>query len=150
VIQDGETVEGHPCYVMWSGNRLLYYTKADLAWFMDKLDGAIESKATPPERRFAWPLAVGKEWETSSRIEFPLARFTEERWRRAAVEGRVIVTVPAGSFWAFHIVVRDRTGAVTSEQWYAPEVKWMVQERFHSKNGIEERKLARYSLSPTK
>jgi hypothetical protein len=59
---------------------------------MDKLDGAIESKASPPEPRFAWPLVVGKEWETSSRIERPLARSTEERWRRATVEGWVLVT----------------------------------------------------------
>jgi hypothetical protein len=144
VIQDGDTLDGRPCYAMRSGTRVIYYTQADLGWVMEKVAGAVEVRATPPEQRFVWPLVVGKVWEVFAHVEWPLARSTEERHRRVRVEGWESVTVPAGTFGAFHLVATDPIGVVKHELWYAPDVKWMVRERLQFPYGVEDRQLVKY------
>ena len=143
-----ETLADGEYYVIRSAEREIYYTVKDLAWLMERLGGDLEIRSTPAEARFVWPLAVGNQWETKVHLERPLQRTTEERSRVIRVETWEAVTVPAGTFGSFHIVVKDPTGAVTSEQWYAPEVRWLVQERIQLTYGVEERQLMRYSLSP--
>lgn len=124
-----ETVAGVAYYVMKTDNRESYYAKADLAWLMDLVDGVVEARSTPAEQRLVWPLAVGKQWETKVQLEWPLQRTTEERRRVVTVEAWEVITVPAGSFGSFHIVVRDPTGRITSESWFAPDVRQMVKDK---------------------
>jgi hypothetical protein len=129
---------------MRSGTRVIYYTQADLGWVMEKVGGAVEVRATPPEQRFVWPLVVGATWEMSTHVEWPLARSTEERHWRVRVAGWETVLVPAGTFGAFHVVVTDPIGVVKHEVWYAPDVKWVVRERLQFQYGVEDRQLVKY------
>ncbi len=131
-----------------SGEREIYYSCSDLAWLMDKLGNDVESRAAPAEKRLDWPLVVGKEWQSKAQIEYPLQRSTEERRRIASIEARQLVTVPAGTFWAYHIVVKDPTGKMTSEQWYAPEVQWLIKEKTYLSYGEQIRELLEYRLTP--
>jgi len=57
----GEIISGVPPYVMRSGTRDRLYTKAELAWLMDRVNGAVETQGTPDYWEFAWPLEPGKE-----------------------------------------------------------------------------------------
>ncbi len=148
VVRD-EAVAGVPYYVVKTGGREIFFTKADLAWLMDRVEGVIEIRGTPALRILEWPLAVAKEWEQTYSWENPVQRQTEERLRRCNVEGRVVIDVPAGSFWAFHVTVKDPTGRLTNEYWYAPEVRFFVKERRFFSYGVEERDLLEYKLRAT-
>lgn len=141
-----EVIEGIGYYVLRSGSREIYYSKNELAWLMERERGGVEERASPAWRRFAWPLVVGKEWETTYTWENPRERSTEDRFRRLKVEALETVTVPAGTFRAFHVIVKDRVGAITYEYWYAPEVKWVVKEKTLFSDGIRERELLEYRL----
>jgi hypothetical protein len=141
-----EIIAGVPHYVLQSDNREIYYTKSELAWLVDRVDGAVDTQATPAERRFEWPLTVAKQWETRVQVERPLQRTTEERRRVATVEAWETVTVPAGTFGAFHIVVKDPTGKTTSESWFAPEARQVVKDKTYYDYGVRERELLEYKL----
>jgi hypothetical protein len=134
---------------MQSGSRDILYSKDELAWLMDRVEGAVEERASPAARRLAWPLEVGKEWEAKYLWERPGERTTEDRLRRFKVELLDTVTVPAGVFHAFLVVARDPTGRVVQEWWYSPEVKWHVKERIYFSYGVQERELLEYKLTPT-
>ena len=144
-----EVVGGVAHYVMKTGTRDIYYTKDELAWLMDRVEGAVETRASPADRGLAWPLEVGKEWEEKYSWENPGQRTTEDRVRRFKVEALEAVHVPAGSFQAFHLVARDPTGRITHEYWYSPEVKWLVKEKMYFSYGVQDRELLEYKLTPT-
>jgi len=145
VVREEVTSDG-AYYVVREGNREVYYTKNDLAWFMERVDGAVDFRATPPEQRFAWPLVMGKRWETKVRVERPLRRTSEERQRVFVVEAWEAVTVPAGTFGAFRIVARDPTGKITSETWFAPEVRQSIKRKTYFADGVMDRVLLEYKL----
>ena len=140
------TIAGVPCYILRTGSRDIYYTKADLAWLMEHVEGAVETRATPPNRLLDWPLFAGKTWDQMYSWENPAARLTEERRRRYTVVAWVIVNVPAGSFWTYHVTSKDPTGRLVSEYWYAPEVKWIVKDRNMHSYGVLEREMLGYTL----
>jgi hypothetical protein len=144
-----ESVAGVPHYVVTTDNREIYYRKTDRAWHMERVDGAVVNRATPPEQRFAWPLVVGKQWQTKVYVERPLQRITGEPQRAFRVEAWEAVTVPAGTFGAFHIVARDATGKIRSETWFAPEVRHIVKSKSYFDDGVEERVLLEYKLGTT-
>jgi predicted aspartyl protease len=141
-----EQIAGVPHYVLRSGTRDLLYSKAELAWLMDRVEGKVATRAAPPFRAFAWPLAPGKAWEARYRWENRRQRQTEERVRRLRVEGVERVTVPAGTFEALRLSVKDPTGRLVEEYWYAPEVRWLVKERAYLASGVRERELLGYRL----
>jgi len=144
-----EIVNGVGHYVMRTGTRDILYTKEELAWLMDRVEAAVESQASPAYRVFAWPLETGKEWESTYRWENSAERRTEDRVRHLKVEALESVTVPAGTFQAFHVTARDPTGRLTHEEWYSPEVKWIVKEKTYFSYGIRDRELLEYRLTPT-
>jgi hypothetical protein len=82
-----EIVGGVTHYILKTGTRDLYYTKDELAWLMDRVEGVVETQASPAYRQFAWPLEVGREWEAGYRWENPAERRTEDRVRRLKVGG---------------------------------------------------------------
>ena len=70
-------------------------------------------------------------WEQRHTNEWPGERRTEEVANLYEVEADESVTVPAGTFRTLRTVCRtQRTGAVVSEQWWAPEVKHWVRQRW--------------------
>lgn len=144
-----ETVSGVPHYVVQTGSRDIYYTKADLAWLMERVDGAVETRGTPPDRRFDWPLAVGKEWDATYTLENLIERTTETRAWRYRVDAVDAVTVPAGTFHAFHVTGKDPTGRLVREYWYAPDIKGLVKQRVFHPYGVENRELVEYTLKAT-
>ena len=144
-----ETVSGVPHYVVQTGSRDIYYTKADLAWLMERVDGAVETRGTPPDRRFDWPLAVGKEWDATYTLENLIERTTETRPWRYRVDAVDAVTVPAGTFHAFYITGKDPTGRLVREYWYAPDIKGLVKQRVFHPYGVENRELVEYTLKAT-
>jgi len=145
-----EILGGLPHYVMQAGTRDILYTKADLAWLLDRVKGAVETRATPAYRGFAWPLEPGKEWEARYRWEHPGDRQTEDRVRRHKVQAQETIAVPAGSFQTLHVVVKDPAGKVVSEYWYAPAAKWFVKDRAYLSSGVRERELVEYRVSPAR
>ena len=144
-----EAVDGVECYVARSGrSREIYYRRADLAYYMEKVEGAVETRHTPPSTWSAWPLTPGKTWEFRFTEEKPIDRRTNERVRVCHVEGEESLVVPAGTFRALKTVCRDpRTGSITSERWYAPQVRQWIRYRNYFSYGTRETELIAYKLN---
>jgi hypothetical protein len=147
-VMGEEWIDGVPYYLMRTGNRLIYWGKADLAWVMEQVNGEIESQAVPAYRKFAWPLQPGKTWESRYQWAHPAEQKAEERVRRHRVTGLEAVQVPAGNFHAYRVVVTDSTGKKVNEYWYAPDLRWLVKERVYLARGVRERELIYASLWP--
>lgn len=143
-----EIIEGVEYYVVKSGTtREIYWRKADLAYYMDKVEGVVETRHMPPSNWYAWPLSPGKTWELRYTEDKPVDRTTNELARTCRMEAEESITVPAGTFRTLKIVCRNaRTGSITSERWYAPEVKHWIRERTHFSYGIRERELIALKL----
>ncbi len=144
-----EVIAGVPHYVVRTGTREIYYTKAEFAWLMERVEGAVETRASSAECRFEWPLVVGKEWEQRYTWENLAERRTQERHRRYRVEAVESVTVPAGTFQAFHVRAADGSGNFVGEYWYSPEIKWIVKDRWTVSRGVQDRELLEYKLRAT-
>ena len=137
-----ERVDGNEFYVVKAGNRLMYRRKADLAIYMEIVDGQVEIRHVGLSRVFPWPLVPGKAIEYDVTIERPLARQTVEVTRACSVVREETVTVPAGEFQTAKIACKDRrTDTVVHELWYAPRVKQWVRERSLFSYGWQEREL---------
>jgi hypothetical protein len=143
-----DTLEGLPVYVVRTGSRRIYWSKAELAWLMEQVDGKVESQAVPPYQRFAWPMEPGKTWVARYQWAHPGEAKTEDRVRRHRVAALESVQVPAGNFQALRVVVTDSSGKKVSEYWYAPEARWLVKERSYLAQGVRERELIYVSLWP--
>jgi len=143
-----EIVDGVPGYVMRTGNRNIYWSKTDLAWLMEQVNGEVESQAVPAYRKFVWPLEPGKTWIARYYWAHPGEGKTEERTRRHRVAGLESVQVPAGVYQALRVVVMDSAGKKVSEYWYAPEARWLVKERLYIPGGVRDRELIYASLWP--
>jgi hypothetical protein len=140
--------DGVPYYIMRTGTRGIYWSKSDLAWLMEQVDGKVEVQAVPSYRRFSWPLEPGKKWETRYQWAHPGEGKEEERVRRHRVVGLESVQVPAGTFQALRVAVSDSTGKKVNEYWYAPDARWLVKERLYLAQGVRERELIYVSLWP--
>jgi hypothetical protein len=143
-----EVLDGTTFYVVKSGTaRDIYYRKSDFAYYMDKVNGQVETRHTPPTSYFQWPLAAGAKVEVSYTRERPLDRQTEEislTCESAPVES---VTVAAGTFEAVKVTCRNRrTKAISFEMWLSPAVKHMVRERTYFSYGVRERELTGLKL----
>lgn len=143
-----EAVDGTECYVVRTGSREIFMRKDDLAWYMDKVQGAVEVRNVPPRMWITWPLNPGKSWEQAYDRQKPLERITEGIVMVCAVEAEETITVPAGTFSTFKIVCRRglRTGVIMDEIWYSPEIKHWIRERSHFSYGIRERELIAYKV----
>lgn len=103
------------------------------------------SRFTPPLGH-AWPLQVGKTWESSHSREDPRAQQTQKSYRKCAAVGEETVVVPAGSFEALHVVCRNRADRIILETWYASEPKYWVRERAMQTSGVRTLDLVSYKL----
>lgn len=146
-VDRDEVADGHDCWVIKTGTRQIFYRKSDQASVKETVDGVVIRRDSPPSLRFAWPLEVGKTWEQSYMNERPKDRQTEQMERVTSVESEEAVTVPAGTFQTFKIVVRNkRTGTMVYEAWYAPAVMQVVKLREHLASGLREREMIAYKL----
>lgn len=149
-----QSVDGTPYYVIVSGAtaaqpaREYYYQKADLAWRMEMVNGNVESKAEPAQKRYVWPMTVGGTWQESFILTTGRdgSSSTETRARTCQVTGEETVTVAGGVFRTLKTVCRDKTNQVVSEMWYAPEVKHWVKEWTRFSWGVQERELMAVKL----
>ncbi len=147
-ITGEEDLDGTPHYVMQTGNRSIYWSKSDLSWLMEQVNGEVEIQAAPAYRKFVWPMEPGRTWVARYHWVHPGEGKTEERSRRHRIVGAESVRVPAGTYQALHVVVTDSAGKKVNEYWYAPEVRWLVKERIYLGQGVRERELIYASLWP--
>jgi hypothetical protein len=142
-----EALDGVQQYVVKSGTREIFYRASDLASSLERVDGIVVLRETPPRVSYTWPLTVGQSWEVKHRQERPVDRQTTDRNSVWTVEAEETVTVPAGTFRTFRIVWRNKnTGAMNTEVWYAPDVKQWVKIREVLFNGIREREMVSFRL----
>jgi len=110
-----ETMDGIEWVVMSSGNREIFYRRADGAHYLEKVGGVVEVRNTPPVNMVLFPLAAGKTWNPAYTRELPAARQTEEMLLDCRIDPEQSVTVPAGTFRGFHInCVLQRIGLLRS------------------------------------
>jgi hypothetical protein len=139
--------DGMDCYVVKNGNRESYYTRDQLAWVTDILDGAEVAHNTPPRPQYSWPLAVGKEWEQAVTWENVRDRRTSETIWTWVIEGEETITVRAGALRTVKIVARNKkTGALIYEMWYAPVARSWARMREPMRGGVRERELIAYKI----
>lgn len=142
-----EMLDGVQHYVIKGGTREIFYRVSDLASSLERVDGVVVVRHTPPRLSYSWPLAPGKTWEQDNRDERPVDRQTTNRNSVWAVDAEETVAVPAGTFRTLKIVWRNRnTNAVLYEMWYAPAVKQWVKIREVLSNGVRERELESFKL----
>jgi hypothetical protein len=143
-----EMIDGVPFYVVKSGTtREIYYRKTDFAYYMETVNGQVETRHTPPRAFFTWPLVPGAKVNATYTRERPLDRQTDEMALTCETAGVEPVTVPAGTFDAVKLTCRNsRTNAVVSEMWLSPAVKHMVRERTQLPNGVRERELIGFKI----
>jgi hypothetical protein len=142
-----QSVDGIDCYVIKAGTREIFYRTADLASVQETVDGVSISKFSPPRLNYLWPLHVGKRWEHEAREDRARDRQTRDRAWTWTVDGEENVSVPAGSFQALKITMRNkRTGALIYELWWAPDARQWVKIREHLESGIRERELIALKL----
>ena len=73
-----EIVDGATYYVVAAGTtREIYYRKTDFASSMEKVNGQIEVRHTPPSLRLPWPPWPGEKIEERYTRERPGARQSE-------------------------------------------------------------------------
>lgn len=143
-----ETVDGVAYYVVKSGNtRELYYRKNDFAFYMDKVNGQVETRHSPPTAFFAWPLVPGAKMEVRYTRERPLERQTEAMVLTCETGPVEAVTVQAGTFDVVKVACRNsRTSTPNFEWWLSPAIKHHVRERTHFSYGVRERELIAVKL----
>jgi hypothetical protein len=143
-----EPLDSVPHYVIKAGTRETFYRVSDLANTLERVDGVVVLRETPPRLVYAWPLVVGKSWDETHKQERPVERSTTDRNSTWTVGAEETVTVPAGTFRTLKITWRNRNnGAVLYDMWYAPDVKHWVKLREVLSNGIRERELVSFRLN---
>jgi hypothetical protein len=148
VVDREEMVDGVRFYVVKSGTeREIYYRKDDRAYFMDKVNGVVETRYTPPAAYFAWPLTPGAKVEARYTRERPIDRQTEAMALTCETGALEPLTVPAGTFDAAKVTCRNtKTNAVNFEMWLSPAVRHMVKERTYFTYGVRERELTSFRV----
>ena len=148
VVTAETEVNGLASYVVKSGSRETAFAKGEnkLGWHMDKVDGVVVERASPPNFYFAWPLEVGKTWQHIYTWEGIQARQTEERTRRCRVEARERIAVPAGTFQTFRVACTNQLGQPTHTYWFSEAVKMFVKDRSYYSYGVRDRELTSYKL----
>lgn len=142
-----EMLDGVQQYVIKTGTREIFYRVSDLASSLERVDGVVVVRHTPPRLTYSWPLTPGKTWEQDNRDERPVDRQTIDRHSVWAVGAEETVAVPAGTFRTLKIEWRNRrTSAVLYEMWYAPTVKQWIRIREVLTNGVRERELVSFKL----
>src|SRR3989442_6609715 len=113
------------CYVVESDTGSTTVLTSDLALYEQRNPNGTWTRAVPGLRSLKWPLAVGDRWSDSVTIEE-----SSGRKQTAQLKGEVVsyesVTVPAGAFMAYKVVV-TLEGRRFREVWYAPQARTVVK-----------------------
>jgi hypothetical protein len=143
-----ERMEGVTYYVVAAGTtREIYYRKTDFAYAMDKVNGQIELRHTPPSAYLPWPAWPAEKIQATYTRERPLERQTEQVTSTCESGPTEAVSVPAGTFQAVKIACRNSlTGSVTVEMWASLAVKNFVRQRTYFSYGTRERELVAFKL----
>ncbi len=109
-VEGVEKTDGVEHCVVRSGDATIYQRTSDLATSVEKSGGRLIGRYTPAFAFAAWPLAVGKTWESRYVDEHEGKKQSIARTRRAEAEERV--SVPAGVFKAVRALpaALDRAG----------------------------------------
>jgi hypothetical protein len=94
------------------------------AWIGERRGPGRMDYAEPPLPVTLWPLEVGKKWTATVSLYFELFDLPQE-FNRFQVLSFGLLTVPAGTFEAFH--VERRSSRTTMNYWYAPKVKNIIK-----------------------
>jgi len=147
IVNREEVLDGTRFYVVTSGTREIYFRKSDFAHYMDKVNGEVEVRNTPPVRLAS--ASAGEKWENRYTRETPKQQSTQDMISSCVSSGPEAVTVPAGTYEALKTTcTNSRSGEVTYEVWYSAAVKQMVRERTHFSYGWRERELIGLRLHP--
>lgn len=112
-----------PFYLVRVGDVDSLWTR-NLHWAGTVQDGKVDSRMTPPQPWFTWPLKVGQHWTHRGIYE---DRNGASDFRDVfSVVGSETVEVPAGRFDAFKIV-RETDRRDSDQYWYAPDVRFYVK-----------------------
>jgi hypothetical protein len=146
IVDREEVVDSVPFYVIKSGTaRESYYRKDDRAFVMDKLNGQVETRNTPPATY--WSATPGTK-EVRYTRERPIDRQTEAMALNCETGPLEPLTVPAGTFDAAKVTCRNtKTNAVNFEMWLSPAVRHMVKERTYFSYGVRERELTSFRVA---
>jgi hypothetical protein len=110
-------------YLVKVGELEQFYTR-DLRWAGSMRDGKVQSRMTPPQPWFSWPLKMGSQWIHQGTYEDPTG--TSPYNDSFSVVGAEVIDVPAGRFSALK-VVRETDTRDSDQYWYAPEVRFYVK-----------------------
>lgn len=110
-------------YVVRIGDLDHFYTR-ELQWAGSTREQKVESRMSPPEPWFAWPLEVGRRWTHRATYEDPHGK--SELNDTFSVVATEVVEVPAGRFSSLK-VVRETERRDFDEYWYAPEVRFYAK-----------------------
>jgi hypothetical protein len=141
-------MDGIECYVVSSGRHRLYFRKVDLAWVMQLEGWRITYQYIPPRQEVMWPLHVNRTWEQLYLQDQPERRLMDNFLRVSRVEARERIVVPAGTFDAFKVVVRNKySNTIVRQYWLNPEVKNVVRRDEHRDYGVEKQELTTFSVN---
>jgi hypothetical protein len=115
---------------------------------MQREGTVVTYKYTPPRQEAVWPLYVERSWEQLYVQDQPERRVTDNYLRTVRVEAQERVTVPAGVFEAFKVVVRNKYSNVMVRQyWLGPEVKNVVRREEYYDYGVEKQELTAFKVN---
>ncbi len=131
-------------FVLRIGELDHFYTR-ELGWAGTIRDGKVESRMTPPQPWFVWPLEPGRRWTHRGTFEERSGSATVSD--SFAVLGPEVVEVPAGRFSALK-VVRETDRGDSDQYWYVPEIRFYA--RWIGRRGTTEfeEKLREYRAAP--
>ena len=110
-------------YLVRVGDVEAFWTR-DLHWAGTMEDGRVDSRMTPPQPWFTWPLKAGQHWTHRGTYE---DRSGKTQFNDVfSVVGTEAVEVPAGRFNALKIV-RETERRDSDQYWYAPDVRFYVK-----------------------
>jgi hypothetical protein len=147
IMDREELLDGTTFYVLRQGSREVYVRKSDFAYYIDKVNGEIEIRSTPPFRVVS--TTPGEKWELNYVREVPKELTTQNMSRTCESSGPEKITVPAGTFEALKTsCTNNRTGELVLEVWYAPAAMQMIRERALLSYGWRVRELIGIRLYP--
>jgi hypothetical protein len=131
-------------YLVRVGDLEHFYTR-ELQWAGTMREQKVESRMSPPEPWFVWPLEGGRRWTHHATYED--ANSKTEVTDRFSVVATEMVEVPAGRFNAVK-VVRETDRRDVDEYWYAPEVRFYVKWVGRRGDAQFEEQLREYRQAP--
>src|SRR5262249_47385991 len=111
-------------YLVKVGELEQFFFTRDLRWAGSMRDGKVQSRMTPPQPWFSWPLKMGSQWNHKGTYEDTTG--TSPYNDSFSVVGAGVVYVPAGRFNALK-VVRETDTRDSDQYGYAPEVRFYVK-----------------------